>query len=178
MIAIILILTVSLLGAPTAVAAMGSIEQVGIIDHAKPADNRLIAQGDDNGDYSSQAPEPAPPPPDTSGASDYSGSMTEYSLRLKRKCVAGYVWREAFRGDAVCVRPGIREQARRDNLAGPSRRQPGGGAYGPDTCRQGFVWREASPSDHVCVTPQVRAETANDNGEALSRTAPFKIAPH
>lgn len=30
-------------------------------------------------------------------------------------CRTGFVWREAYRGDHVCVRPWVREQARRDN---------------------------------------------------------------
>ena len=175
MVAIIVILTASLFGAPSAFAASGSVGHRAILDGAKPGNNWLIAQ-DDNGDYSGQTPEAAAP--DSGGSSDYSSSMTEYSLRLKRKCKQGFVWREAFRGDTVCVTPETREQVQRENLAGPSRRQPGGGAYGPDTCRQGFVWREASPSDHVCVPPGVRDETANDNQEAMSRTVPFKVGPH
>ncbi len=30
-------------------------------------------------------------------------------------CRQGYVWREAYQGDHVCVRPWVRAQARRDN---------------------------------------------------------------
>jgi hypothetical protein len=30
-------------------------------------------------------------------------------------CRTGFVWREAYPGDHVCVRPWVREQARRDN---------------------------------------------------------------
>jgi hypothetical protein len=174
MIAIILILTASFLGAPTAFAASGSIGQIGILDHSKPAGNWLIAQSDDNGDYSGSAPEGSP----AADSSDYSRQMTLYSYRMKAKCKQGFVWREAFRSDTVCVAPETRERVRRENLAATSRQEPGGGPYGPDTCRQGFVWREASPTDHVCVTPEVRDETANDNQEAMSRTMPFKLAPH
>jgi peptidase inhibitor family I36 len=86
-------------------------------------------------------------------------------------CATGYVWREAFSGDKVCVLPATRSQAAADNTQAASRRQPGGGAYGPDTCRQGYVWREARPSDHVCVTPETRSQAAADNREAQNRLA-------
>jgi hypothetical protein len=103
---------------------------------------------------------------------DYS-SQTSEELRLPERrgvCVQGYVWREAFPGDKVCVRPQTRAQAGHDNRFAASRVQPGGGPYGPDTCRQGFVWREASPNDHVCVPPVVRSQTARDNKQASMHT--------
>ncbi len=84
-------------------------------------------------------------------------------------CKQGYVWREAFAGDHVCVTPQTRAQAAQDNSLAASRRVPGGGAFGPDTCLQGFVWREASPADHVCVAPATRAQAAADNSQAASR---------
>lgn len=86
-------------------------------------------------------------------------------------CKSGYVWREAFPGDKVCVAPATRSQAATDNRQAAARREPGGGAYGPDTCRQGYVWREARSSDHVCVTPDTRAQAAADNREAHNRVA-------
>lgn len=84
-------------------------------------------------------------------------------------CLAGYVWREAFPADHVCVLPETRTQAARDNASAAQRREPAGGAYGPDTCRSGFVWRDARPGDHVCVTPDVRSQAASDNQLATSR---------
>jgi len=86
-------------------------------------------------------------------------------------CATGYVWREAFQGDRVCVPPATREQAASENRQAAARREPGGGAYGPDTCRPGYVWREARPDDHVCVTPETRAQAAADNREANNRLA-------
>lgn len=93
-------------------------------------------------------------------------------------CRQGYVWREAFPGDHVCVSPDTRTQAARDNRQAAARRESNGGAYGPDTCRQGYVWREASPDDHVCVTPETRAQAAADNAQAAARRAsPSAVQP-
>lgn len=84
-------------------------------------------------------------------------------------CRPGYVWREAFPGDHVCVDPATRDQAQRDNKQANSRKALGGGPFGPDTCREGYVWRQARPQDHVCVTPQTRAQTVSDNRQAAAR---------
>src|ERR1700704_14093 len=40
---------------------------------------------------------------------------------------------------------------------------PGGGAYGPLTCKSGYVWREGFDGDGVCVPPDRRQETLNQN---------------
>ena len=85
-------------------------------------------------------------------------------------CRDGYVWRDAFPGDHVCVTPETRTQAAQDNSQAHARRQAGG-AYGPDSCRPGYVWRDARPEDHVCVTPETRAAVAADNSEAAARRA-------
>lgn len=84
-------------------------------------------------------------------------------------CKAGYVWREAFNGDFVCVTPERRTATHQNNALAGIRRQPGGGPYGPDTCRQGFVWRGARPSDHVCVSPAERSLVATENQQAVAR---------
>jgi hypothetical protein len=95
-------------------------------------------------------------------------------------CAQGYVWREAYEFDHVCVLPGTRAQAWQDNSQANVRRAPNGGPYGPDTCKQGFVWREADKNnpvsvesdghlDHVCVVPATRSAAAGDNLLALSR---------
>ena len=84
-------------------------------------------------------------------------------------CRQGYVWRQAFAGDRVCVTPAIRDQAAQDNSQANARRAPGGGPYGADTCRQGYEWRAARPDDRVCVTPQTRAQTDSDNRQAAAR---------
>jgi hypothetical protein len=95
-------------------------------------------------------------------------------------CRQGFVWREAFLGDHVCVTPKTRDQAAHDNSQADARRQPGGGAYGSNTCRSPYVWREARSSDAVCVTVQTRSDTANDNAQAATRrvaAAPSSAPP-
>jgi hypothetical protein len=84
-------------------------------------------------------------------------------------CRQGFVWREAFAGDHVCVTPRTRDQAAQDNREADARRQPGGGAYGPNTCRSPYVWREARSGDTVCVTVETRSDTASDNAQAATR---------
>jgi hypothetical protein len=84
-------------------------------------------------------------------------------------CIQGFVWREAFPGDHVCVTTYTRSKVANDNDQASLRKQPEGGSYGPDTCREGFVWREARPDDHVCVSPQTRTQTAYDNSQASVR---------
>lgn len=90
------------------------------------------------------------------------------------RCLRGFVWREVRRSDHVCVTPAVRSRVRADNAAGPSRRQPGGGASGPNTCRRGFVWREAVRGDLVCVVPAQRAQARADNARAHSRRNPAR----
>jgi len=73
-------------------------------------------------------------------------------------CVQGYVWREATRGDHVCVTPEIRAQAWNDNKTNPN-----------EACPRGLVWREATPQDHICVDPSTRAQAWDDNAHAQER---------
>jgi hypothetical protein len=86
-------------------------------------------------------------------------------------CLEGYVWREAFPGDLVCVTPDRRQQSADENAQAASLVDPNG-AYGPDTCIAGYVWRDAGAAnpflsanvpDHVCVTPGIRAQVAYEN---------------
>lgn len=86
-------------------------------------------------------------------------------------CRQGYVWREAYPGDVVCVEPSQRDQAAADNAAAATRVDPNG-AWGPSSCQQGYVWREAHPGDLVCVEPWVREQVRADNAAAASRIQP------
>jgi hypothetical protein len=81
-------------------------------------------------------------------------------------CAQGFVWREAFSEDRVCVTPASRTQAAKDNQLVAARRIPN-----EDECQQGFVWRNAGPSDHVCVLPATRQQAADENRLAGSRRA-------
>lgn len=87
-------------------------------------------------------------------------------------CIPGFVWREAFAGDHVCVTPSVRSRTAQENGAAAQNAIPGS-----PTCKQGFVWREASPGDKVCVIPPVRTEAAQDNAAAASRVAKAAPAP-
>jgi hypothetical protein len=80
-------------------------------------------------------------------------------------CRQGFVWRESFPGDHVCVRPWVRSETRMDNAAAPDR------IYGNGRCVNGYVWRESFPGDHVCVPPETRERAAHDNYRADYRRA-------
>jgi hypothetical protein len=116
-------------------------------------------------------------------AVDFAGVMATAVPALAQygpdTCVQGYVWREAFPDDHVCVPPASRDQAATDNSYADARKDPNG-AYGPDSCIQGYVWRVARPSDLVCVTPDIRDQTAMENQLAAERrasSAPATPAP-
>ncbi len=89
------------------------------------------------------------------------------STVLAKRCTQGYVWREAFGGDTVCVLPETRDAVRADNAATSDRIDS---ARAPN-CLTGFVWREAKPGDIVCVTPRMREQVRADNAAAASRVA-------
>jgi hypothetical protein len=84
-------------------------------------------------------------------------------------CLNGYVWRQAFPQDYVCVSPATRDQAADDDDAATSRVELLGGAYGPYTCDQGYVWRGIVPTDYVCVLPATRSQAAYDDSQAGNR---------
>jgi hypothetical protein len=89
------------------------------------------------------------------------------------QCPAGFVPREAYSGDRLCVNSGARGQTLLDNVAAPSRTKPDG------TCIQGYVWRQAIPSDHVCVTPATRTQAQSDNRTGVQLQGPVQqqVAP-
>jgi hypothetical protein len=105
---------------------------------------------------STQTVQPAPPA---------AATQDLFTLGEGSQCGQGYVWREAFAGDHVCVSPQMRETVADDNRAANERRAQSG------NCNPDFVWRLANPEDHVCVTPQVRDQTQVDNRLASSRLA-------
>lgn len=89
-----------------------------------------------------------------------------------KTCKSGYVWRNAFAGDAACVAPSQRGQAAADNAAAAQRVVPGSAQ-----CRSPYVWRVARASDLVCVTTATRARVADDNRLAYSRLASTHVTP-
>ena len=84
-------------------------------------------------------------------------------------CISGYVWREAYDGDHVCVtsntcaRPAVA-----DNAAADSRFARNFLPYGPDTCIVGYVWRSANKRESL-GGPPVRQQVA---AGILSRRTP------
>ena len=83
-------------------------------------------------------------------------------VQAQSVCQQGYVWREAYPGDHVCVTPETRAQVAADNAAAASRRV----SPNSDICIKGYVWRNARPEDHVCVTPQIRKQTDEEKRRA------------
>ena len=76
-------------------------------------------------------------------------------------CAPGFVWREAFAGDYVCVTSESRSLVATEN-ADPASAEP---------CQPGTVWREARPSDHICVSLARRSAVAGENRRAAMRVA-------
>ena len=85
------------------------------------------------------------------------------------ECLSGFVWREASRGDRVCVTPQIRARTAAENSRAELTREASDGAYGANTCKPGYVWREATRGDLVCVAPAARDQARADNAAAASR---------
>jgi hypothetical protein len=81
-------------------------------------------------------------------------------------CADGYVWREAFAGDRVCVGKETRELVADENQNAERHRKRDGG----EECDPGFVWRMAGSQDHVCVTQLERDQAQQDNNLASGRT--------
>ncbi|MFG3495954.1 hypothetical protein [Streptomyces sp. NPDC047928] len=134
---------------------------------AKPA-----AQGKESdaekGAATAEAPESTP----DGASSDLVSLAGDYGPDT---CREGYVWREARRGDHVCVEPRVRDQARTDNARAAARRSPGTNGNGPDACAVGYVWREAYPGDVVCVVPAVRTQARADNAQADDRRVSTRL---
>ena len=104
--------------------------------------------------------------PDSLGSCDCSAALPAPPYGAN-SCRQGFVWRNAFDGDVVCVPPARQTQVRIENGNAGSTRA-GGSA---NTCKSGFVWRAARPSDLVCVTPQSRAQVKLENDTAWDRVA-------
>jgi hypothetical protein len=75
-------------------------------------------------------------------------------------CASGYVWREAYPNDHVCVLTAVRTQAAADN----ARHQ-----LAP--CPAPLVPRLARANDNVCVAAEVAKDVRGDNEAVCSRLA-------
>jgi hypothetical protein len=84
-------------------------------------------------------------------------------------CPTGLVPRNTRPGDTVCVTPQVATEVAQENANAASTRQPGGGAYGPLTCKPGLVWREAFVGDAVCVAPDRRTESKAETAAEMSK---------
>jgi len=103
------------------------------------------------------------------------------SCSIPDQCLPGFVWRDAFPGDKVCVTEQTRKQAADDNALAATKIDPkcaaGNCSYGVGQCLPGYVWREASTTDFVCVSGDVRTLTRADNAAASSRVDPKCVFP-
>jgi hypothetical protein len=88
-------------------------------------------------------------------------------------CVQGYVWREAFEGDTVCVPPGFRSQMFADNRDADLRHE-----RGSRNCISGYEWRLARPSDLVCVKQEIRSQVADQNRQPDAHKLAFAPGTH
>ena len=73
-------------------------------------------------------------------------------------CSPGYVWRDAFDGDLVCVTPQRYAQVQDENLHASEYIDPTAAAQGFtnwDDCLPGYTWRLAGPKDRVDLNHQV-----------------------
>ncbi len=98
------------------------------------------------------------------------------TLPAGARCRSGFVSRDAFAGDSVCVAQSVHAQVQQDNTQARERVDPINRAFGAETCRSGFVWREADRylrgdrfTDKVCVVPEQRAQAVADNAERTAR---------
>lgn len=85
-------------------------------------------------------------------------------------CRPGLVQRGANDDDKVCVTAEEWTEVRQQNVNGANNFKPGGGDYGPHTCRMGYVWREAFVGDFVCVTPYERDQAWRQTRQARDRS--------
>jgi hypothetical protein len=93
-------------------------------------------------------------------------AVASTSFAQQAGCGDGFVQREAFAGDTVCVTPEARKGASEQNENGRGYRKNG------EECLPGFVWRMAGPQDHVCVSQAERDIAQQDNHLDAERRSP------
>ena len=78
-------------------------------------------------------------------SSDNNGALVKITTNLPKRCLNGYVWREATSDDFVCVPVATRTTTRIDNMNQWNRKNIFGG------CNSPWVRRQATPTDTACV---------------------------
>lgn len=78
-------------------------------------------------------------------------------------CAYGYIWRNLFEGDTVCITSARYNEYRQENSDDSIYKAPGS-----TFCLQGYVWRDAYNGDTICVTPALRDQAAADNAQSDS----------
>lgn len=96
----------------------------------------------------------------------YSPLMTNMAYSNTGECAEGYVWREAFPGDHICVTKETHDLVAEENRNAEKNRAENF----ENKCEPGLVWRMAGPEDHVCVTQVERDQAQQDNSLARTRT--------
>ncbi len=93
-------------------------------------------------------------------------------------CSPGYVWRDAFDGDLICVTPQRYAQVQDENRYASEHIDPNAVVYGftnSDDCLPGYMWRLAGPNDRVdpnhqvdrvCVTLKAYDQATDENNHA------------
>jgi hypothetical protein len=83
---------------------------------------------------------------------------------IEQICKSGYVKRNAYNGDQVCVTPAIQAQTQQENQIAPTLTKPDGTCTIPI-----FVWRLAAPIDKTCASQAAHAQAIDDNNHAAER---------
>src|SRR4029078_2843965 len=85
---------------------------------------------------------------------------------IKWVCSPGYVWRDAFDGDLICVSPQRYAQVQDENRYASQHIDPNWTApslASPEDCLEGYTWRLAGPDDAACVTFEASDQATYEN---------------
>jgi hypothetical protein len=92
-------------------------------------------------------------------------------------CADGYVWREAFDGDHVCVSPASRAQAQFDNANAPQRRATGTPAVPLPPAKLGcHAFRAGEWREIPCATPEETSRMPRPEVSIESRSRLFSFS--
>ncbi|NOT18517.1 MAG: hypothetical protein HOP20_10715 [Sulfuriferula sp.] len=120
----------------------------------------------------------ARPPVSTTPANNTANENHDYEARdkpidrllpphrtaLEQICKSGYVKRNAYGGDQVCVTPAIQAQTQQENQAARMLTKADGTCTSPI-----FVWRLAAEIDKTCASQSAHLQAIDDNNHAAER---------